>query len=98
MLSNMEQHGKTQIRISKNTSCPTYISHHVPSSEEEAHANSFPKAQTSTIYCPPFDHPDIWQGNSTVMHEIATQMPGGVAPDVLICWQVHVTNTVKTHC
>ncbi|KAJ4370589.1 catabolic L-serine/threonine dehydratase [Neocucurbitaria cava] len=43
-----------------------------------------PHAQTSTIYCPPFDHPDIWTGNSTVMHEIAAQLPGS-APDVIIC-------------
>ncbi|KAF1845690.1 tryptophan synthase beta subunit-like PLP-dependent enzyme [Cucurbitaria berberidis CBS 394.84] len=42
-----------------------------------------PSAQTSTIYCPPFDHPDIWNGNSTVMHEIASQLPGS-EPDVLI--------------
>ncbi|KAJ4316028.1 catabolic L-serine/threonine dehydratase [Neodidymelliopsis sp. IMI 364377] len=44
-----------------------------------------PYAETATIYCPPFDHPDIWTGNSTVMHEIASQMPGGDAPDVIIC-------------
>ncbi|ENI05794.1 hypothetical protein COCC4DRAFT_71490 [Bipolaris maydis ATCC 48331] len=44
-----------------------------------------PYAQTETIYCPPFDHPDIWQGNSTCMAEIAAQMPGGEEPDVLIC-------------
>jgi L-serine/L-threonine ammonia-lyase len=43
------------------------------------------QAQTSTIYCPPFDHPDIWAGNSTVMHEIASQKPSRSAPDVLIC-------------
>lgn len=43
-----------------------------------------PYAETETIYCPPFDHPDIWQGNSTVMHEIAAQMPG-TEPDVIIC-------------
>ncbi|KAL6709677.1 catabolic L-serine/threonine dehydratase [Coniothyrium glycines] len=43
-----------------------------------------PLAQTETIYCPPFDHPDIWHGNSTVMHEIAAQLPGA-EPDVLIC-------------
>ncbi|CBX90236.1 hypothetical protein IAQ61_001732 [Plenodomus lingam] len=51
----------------------TYLREHV-----------MPCAQTETIYCPPFDHPDIWQGNSTVMHEIAAQLPGSV-PDVLIC-------------
>ncbi|KAJ4984470.1 serine family amino acid catabolism-related protein [Stagonosporopsis vannaccii] len=39
----------------------------------------------ATIYCPPFDHQDIWTGNSTVMHEIASQMPEGDAPDVIIC-------------
>ncbi|KAA8627335.1 IlvA Threonine dehydratase [Pyrenophora tritici-repentis] len=43
-----------------------------------------PTDQTSTIYCPPFDHPDIWEGNSTCMHEIAAQLPGS-EPDVLIC-------------
>lgn len=43
------------------------------------------QAQTETIYCPPFDHPDIWEGNSTVMYEIAEQMPGQARPDVLIC-------------
>ncbi|KAF1836628.1 tryptophan synthase beta subunit-like PLP-dependent enzyme [Decorospora gaudefroyi] len=52
----------------------TYLREHV-----------MPYAQTSTIYCPPFDHPDIWQGNSTLMHEIAAQLPGASAPDVLIC-------------
>ncbi|KNG49233.1 farnesyltransferase alpha subunit [Stemphylium lycopersici] len=44
-----------------------------------------PNAQTETIYCPPYDHPDIWEGNSTCMYEIASQMPGGEEPDVLIC-------------
>jgi L-serine/L-threonine ammonia-lyase len=38
----------------------TYLREHV-----------MPQARTETIYCPPFDHPDIWTGNSTVLHEIA---------------------------
>jgi L-serine/L-threonine ammonia-lyase len=42
------------------------------------------QARTETIYCPPFDHPDIWTGNSTVLHEIAAQMPDA-PPDVIIC-------------
>lgn len=42
------------------------------------------QAQGQTIYCPPFDHPDIWHGNATLMHEIAAQLPGSV-PDLLIC-------------
>ncbi|PVH95496.1 tryptophan synthase beta subunit-like PLP-dependent enzyme [Periconia macrospinosa] len=44
-----------------------------------------PLAGASAIYTPPFDHPDIWAGNSTVMHEIAAQMPDGSLPDVIIC-------------
>lgn len=39
----------------------------------------------ATIYCPPFDHEDIWTGNSTVMHEIAAQMPASSPPDVIVC-------------
>ena len=27
------------------------------------------------VYCPPFDHPDIWQGNSTIVDEIIAQLP-----------------------
>lgn len=42
------------------------------------------QAGAAAIYAPPFDHPDIWTGNSTVMHEIASQIPGG-APDAVIC-------------
>ncbi|KAF2809883.1 tryptophan synthase beta subunit-like PLP-dependent enzyme [Mytilinidion resinicola] len=39
------------------------------------------------IYTPPFDHPDIWAGNSTVVREIAAQMAaaGEGAPDVVMC-------------
>ncbi|OCK98665.1 tryptophan synthase beta subunit-like PLP-dependent enzyme [Cenococcum geophilum 1.58] len=37
------------------------------------------------IYVPPFDHPDIWTGNATMMHEIKEQMPHGEKPDVVIC-------------
>ncbi|KAF2015841.1 tryptophan synthase beta subunit-like PLP-dependent enzyme [Aaosphaeria arxii CBS 175.79] len=43
------------------------------------------KTTKPTIYAPPFDHPDIWTGNSTIMHEIAAQMPSGTAPDAIIC-------------
>jgi L-serine/L-threonine ammonia-lyase len=43
------------------------------------------KAGESAIYAPPFDHPDIWTGNATVVHEILAQMPDGSSPDALIC-------------
>ncbi|ORX91591.1 tryptophan synthase beta subunit-like PLP-dependent enzyme [Clohesyomyces aquaticus] len=43
------------------------------------------EAGSSAIYAPPFDHPDIWTGNSTVMHEIAAQLPTTQDPSVVIC-------------
>lgn len=36
------------------------------------------------VYTPPFDHPDIWAGNSTLMPETINQL-GGTPPDVIIC-------------
>lgn len=35
------------------------------------------------IFVPPFDHPDIWDGNSSIMKEIAEQL--GDKPDVVVC-------------
>lgn len=35
------------------------------------------------VFVPPFDHPDIWEGNATVMREIAEQL--GEHPDVIVC-------------
>ncbi|KAK7181467.1 serine family amino acid catabolism-related protein [Paraphaeosphaeria sporulosa] len=42
------------------------------------------QAGEAAIYAPPFDHPDIWAGNSSIMYEIATQMPDSPA-DAIIC-------------
>lgn len=42
------------------------------------------KAGKAAIYAPPFDHPDIWTGNSTIVPEIISQL-NDTAPDVLIC-------------
>lgn len=36
------------------------------------------------VYVPPFDHPDVWAGNSTVMHEIAEQL-SYEQPDLVVC-------------
>ncbi|KAF8443609.1 tryptophan synthase beta subunit-like PLP-dependent enzyme [Terfezia claveryi] len=36
------------------------------------------------IYCPPFDHEDIWEGNSTLINEVLTQLPPGPPPAALI--------------
>lgn len=48
------------------------------------HPNIQLQAGKAAIYAPPFDHPDIWTGNSTVIPEIIAQLDGG-APDVIIC-------------
>ncbi|KAI9767569.1 MAG: hypothetical protein M1840_005606 [Geoglossum simile] len=37
------------------------------------------------IYVPPFDHPDIWKGNATVVEEVAGEMREDGLPDVLVC-------------
>jgi L-serine/L-threonine ammonia-lyase len=37
----------------------------------------------SGVFVPPFDHPDIWEGNATTMREIAEQLGG--KPDVVVC-------------
>lgn len=40
----------------------------------------------SKIYCPPFDHADIWEGNSTIISELRKQLPHDVpSPDAIIC-------------
>lgn len=36
------------------------------------------------VYCPPFDHPAIWDGNSTIIDEILDQLPPGDAPDAIV--------------
>ncbi|KAL5393003.1 hypothetical protein PMIN06_006374 [Paraphaeosphaeria minitans] len=43
-----------------------------------------PQAGEAAIYAPPFDHPDIWAGNSSIMYEIANQMPDSPA-DAIVC-------------
>ena len=36
------------------------------------------------VYVPPFDHPDVWTGTSSMIEEIAVQM-GRVKPDAIVC-------------
>ncbi|KAF2281051.1 tryptophan synthase beta subunit-like PLP-dependent enzyme [Westerdykella ornata] len=43
------------------------------------------KAGPSAIYAPPFDHPDVWTGHSTLIPEILSQLPDDSPPDVIIC-------------
>ncbi|KAL3428132.1 pyridoxal-phosphate dependent enzyme [Phlyctema vagabunda] len=42
------------------------------------------KENPTGIYVPPFDHPDIWSGNATVMEELGWHF-GADAPDAVIC-------------
>ncbi len=37
------------------------------------------------VYIHPFDHPAIWEGASTMVEEMAGQMPDGERPDAIIC-------------
>lgn len=41
-------------------------------------------ADPEGVYVPPFNHPDVWEGNATVMEEIAAQM-NGEKPDAVVC-------------
>ncbi|CAI6084463.1 unnamed protein product [Clonostachys chloroleuca] len=41
-------------------------------------------ADPDGVYVPPFDHPDIWAGNATVMQEIAAQL-SDEQPDIVVC-------------
>lgn len=43
-------------------------------------------AQPHTVYVPPFDHPDIWDGNATLIDEAVAQgRAAGTDFDVVIC-------------
>ncbi|WYZ38549.1 hypothetical protein EsH8_III_000463 [Colletotrichum jinshuiense] len=37
------------------------------------------------VYVPPFDHPHVWDGASTMVDELASQMPHDVTIDALVC-------------
>ncbi|QDS72766.1 hypothetical protein FKW77_004402 [Venturia effusa] len=34
------------------------------------------------VYCPPYDHPYIWEGHSSLIHELKTQISN---PDAILC-------------
>ena len=43
------------------------------------------KRDEDGVYVPPFDHADIWEGNSSIVSELAGQLPGGGEPDAIVC-------------
>ena len=42
------------------------------------------KGNPNRVYVPPFDHVKIWEGNSTIVEEVARQLPDG-KPDAIVC-------------
>ena len=40
--------------------------------------------EPGSVYVPPFDHPDIWDGNASLIDEAASQIEGG-AFDAVVC-------------
>lgn len=50
--------------------------------EADNYARELLAADPTGVYCPPFDHPDIWEGNSTIIEEIVDDL--GEAPDAVI--------------
>jgi L-serine/L-threonine ammonia-lyase len=41
-------------------------------------------SEPGSVYVPPFDHPDIWDGNASLIDEAVTQIEGG-AFDAVVC-------------
>ncbi|KAL0943651.1 pyridoxal-phosphate dependent enzyme [Colletotrichum truncatum] len=37
------------------------------------------------VYVPPFDHPHVWEGHSTMVDELISQLPQDVGIDALVC-------------
>lgn len=52
---------------------------------DDAHAKALELlGEPGTVMLHPFDHPEIWEGHSTIMDEIERQLPKKVKPDALI--------------
>ena len=63
----------------------TAVIQHGPSiaaAQEYIHSTLLPQ-DPDGVFVPPFDHPDIWEGNATTMTEITDQLGG--KPDVVVC-------------
>ncbi|KAI5818572.1 tryptophan synthase beta subunit-like PLP-dependent enzyme [Pyronema omphalodes] len=59
------------------------ITHGASWVEADSMTRKLLKADPTGVYCSPFDHPDIWEGNSTIVDECVDQL-GGEVPDVMI--------------
>ncbi|CAE6490259.1 unnamed protein product [Rhizoctonia solani] len=54
-------------------------------SEALACAEQFCSQNKHAILVPPYDHPTLWEGHSTLIHEVDRQLPSGTRPDVILC-------------
>ncbi|KAF9359018.1 hypothetical protein BGX26_000345 [Mortierella sp. AD094] len=52
--------------------------------EADLRARAIVANDPHAVYIPPFDHFDVWEGNSSMIPEIKAQL-GGVVPDAIIC-------------
>ncbi|KAF9185577.1 hypothetical protein BGZ51_002561 [Haplosporangium sp. Z 767] len=52
--------------------------------EADMRARTIVANDPHSAYIPPFDHADIWEGNSTMIDELKQQM-GGIVPDAIVC-------------
>ncbi|KAG9102606.1 hypothetical protein FRC06_001649, partial [Ceratobasidium sp. 370] len=48
-------------------------------------AQRFCENAPRAVLVPSYDHPTLWDGHSTMVHEIARQLPRGIAPDAILC-------------
>ncbi|CAO3572157.1 unnamed protein product [Mortierella alpina] len=51
--------------------------------EADLRARSIVASDPHAVYIPPFDHQDIWNGNSSMIAELQQQL-GGVVPDAIV--------------
>ncbi|KAF9989604.1 hypothetical protein BGZ75_005744 [Mortierella antarctica] len=51
--------------------------------EADLRARNIVASDPDAVYIPPFDHQDIWDGNSSMIAELKQQM-GGVVPDAIV--------------
>ncbi|CAE6529546.1 unnamed protein product [Rhizoctonia solani] len=54
-------------------------------SEALASAEQLCSQNKYAIHVPAYDHPTLWEGHSTLVHEIDRQLPSGVKPDAILC-------------
>jgi L-serine/L-threonine ammonia-lyase len=52
--------------------------------EADAQAQQLLSREPDALYVPPFDHPLIWQGHSTIVDELSSQLPKQSRPSRIV--------------